>query len=198
MNAIKYLHNRFSFAIKNNGTIKVNQQDVESINILVESQKKENTDLEDSLLLFYLFWTYTIENENNKIKLREKPVEEIKFPLGISTPYLILEKLSKILDPKEFIIKKIADEIWVYQEYERLCKNQELRNEELREIQEGGGKFTEDENGIKSYYVTPQETIPIDKKTTYEEIKEIIENALKTAKQEFPMIKAIKSGLWKN
>lgn len=199
MNAIKYFHNRFSYAIKTNGTIKVNQQDIEAINKLIEFEKTRNTDLEDALLLFYLFWGYTIENENNKLKLKEKPIEDIKFPLGINTPYNLLNNLSKLISPKEYIIDKIANEIWIYQEYERCCKDQDLRNKELEEIKNDGGNYFEDENSIKSFYVTKQETIPIDIKSTKKEIENILEDALKKAKEEFPMINALSKGVkWKS
>lgn len=188
MNAIKYLRNRFEFAAKGNGTIKVNNQDIEAINILIESEKKRNTDLEDSLLLFFLFWTYRIENDKNSIKLKEKGIESIKFPLGLNTPYNILNKLSKLLDPKSVIIENIANEIWVYQEYERCCENQELRDNEIE-----SENYVND--GDFSYLkVTKQNMIPIDKKSTYEEVERIVNEALIKAKNDFPMINALSNG----
>lgn len=189
MNAIKYLRNRFEFAAKGNGTIKVNNQDIEAINILIESEKKRNTDLEDSLLLFFLFWTYRIENNKNKLKLKEMTIESIKFPLGLNTPYNVLNRLSKVLDPKSAIIQNIADEIWVYQEYERCCENQELRDKELEEE-----KFRIDENGVKTFYVTKQNMVPVDKKSTYEEVEKLVNEALIKAKNDFPMINALSNG----
>lgn len=201
MNAIKYLHNRFSFAVKNNGTIKVNQQDVEAINKLVESQEKENTELEDSLLLFYVFWNYTIENENNKAEIKEKGIDKIKYPLGINTPYNLLNHLSKVIEPKKLIIDKIHEQLWIYQEYERVCKNQEIREQELRDIEERNSQITEtDENGITSHFVTRQEMIPIPKEEfiSIEEVTELLEKTLKAVKKDFPMIKYLKDGLWKN
>lgn len=194
MNPTKYFYNRFSYAVKNNGTIKVNQQDIEAINKLIEEDGKRNTDLEDALILYFLFWRYSIENENNKLKLKEIPLDKIRFPLGISTPYNILNELSKVLDPKPVVVKKIVDEIWVYQEYERVYINKELRERELEE-----NKFKEDENGIKTYYVSKQDMIPIDKKVIYEEVSELLEKALKKAKNDFPKINALYNGQeWKS
>lgn len=195
MNAIKYFHNRFSFAIKNNGTIKVNQQDIEAINKLVEIEEKRETDLEDALLLFYVFWGYTIENQNNVLKIKEKGIDGANFPLGINTPYNLLNHLSKMIDPKSYMIKKIHEQLWVYQEYERVCKNQELYKEETQTNQ------TWETKGDFSYLkVTKQETIPIPKEEfiTIDEVEKLLDETLKKAKEDFPKIKYLKNGLWKN
>jgi hypothetical protein len=192
MNAIKYLHNRFGYAIKNNGNIKVNQQDIEAINKLVEMDDKINTDLEDSLLLFYLFWIYGIENEKNKVKLKEKPIEEIKFPLGLTPPLDVLKKISQLLSPKPYIIKKITDELLIYQEYERLPKNKDLY---INELNEGIAKFG------KNIKFTPQKMVPIaeEDKIKYEDVEKLLEDLLKTAKNDFPMLNALSKGAkWKN
>lgn len=190
MNAVKYLHNRFAFAIKNNGTIKVNQQDIEAINKLVESEKERNTDLEDSLLLFYLLCTWKLKNEQNKIVLQEKPLEDILFPMGLSNPTSVLERMTLSLDPKEVVIKNIVDEIWIYQEYERLCKDQELRDKELNDIREGNG-ITTTEGAITTYYVTGQEPIPLDKKTTYNEVEKLLNDLLEKSKNDLTIINGL-------
>ena len=51
MQSIKYFRNRIEFAAKNNGTIKINNQDIEAINKLIEWEANQyrNTELEDSL-----------------------------------------------------------------------------------------------------------------------------------------------------
>lgn len=202
MNAIKYFHNRFSYAIKTNGTIKVNQQDIEAVNKLVEFEKKRNTDLEDALMLYYIFLMYRVENENNIAKIKEKGVENVNYPLGINTPYNILEKLSKMIDPKPYVIKKIHQELWIYQEYERVCKNEELRKQELIDIQDNNSKITQtDENGITSHFVSYQEKIPIPKEEfiTYEEVESLINETLNKAKEDFSMINALSKGVkWKS
>lgn len=184
MNAIKYFHNRFSYAIKTNGTIKVNQQDIEAVNKLVEFEKKRNTDLEDALLLYFIFWQYSIENENNKLKIANKTA---KYPLGINNPLRVLENLSKRLDCKDYIIKKIVDELWIYQEYERVYQDQELYKQEIK-------NDVWEKHGIYSILkITPQQKIPIpkDEKIRYEEVKEILEKALITAKEDFEKIKTL-------
>jgi len=196
MNAIKYFYNRFSYAIKTNGTIKVNQQDIEAVNKLVEFEKKRNTDLEDALMLYYIFLMYRVENENNMAKIKEKGAENVNYPLGINTPYSVLEKLSKMIDPKPYVIKKIHEELWIYQEYERVCKNQELYKSEMYENQEWI------EKGDISYLkITPQEKIPIPKEEfiTYEEVESLINETLSKAKEDFSMIKALSKGVkWKS
>lgn len=184
MNAIKYFHNRFSFAVKNNGTIKVNQQDIEAVNKLIEMEKKRNTDLEDALMLYYIFCRYQIENSNNNLKIAEN---KAVYPLGINTPLSVLEKLSKLLDPKPYMIQKIAEEIWIYQEYERIYQDQELYKKEFKD--DVWYKY-----GIYSMLkITPQQKIPIpkDQKTTLSEIEEILDKALKTAKEDFSKIKML-------
>lgn len=188
MNAIKYLHNRFSFAVKNNGTIKINQQDIEAINKLVELEKNRNTDLEDSLMLYYILLMYRVENENNVAKIKEKSQIKQSFPLGINTPYTILENLSKKLDPKPYIIKKIHEELWFYQEYERVCKNQELYKKEMFENQDW-----QKEGDFSILKITPQETKEIKKEDfiTYEEVEKLLNDTLNKAKEDFSKIKML-------
>lgn len=184
MNAIKYFHNRFSFAVKNNGTIKVNQQDIEAVNKLIEMEQKRNTDLEDALMLYYIFCRYQIENENNKLKIAEN---KAVYPLGINTPLSILESLSKLLDPKPYMIQKIAEEIWIYQEYERLHQDQDLYRQEVKDD-------VWYKSGIYSMLkITPQQKIPVpkDQKITYSEIEEILNKALQSAKEDFSKIKML-------
>lgn len=198
MNAVKYLHNRFSFAIKNNGTIKVNQQDIEAINKLVENEKERNTDLEDALLLYYLLCTFKVRNIENKMTLEQKPLDDIFFPMGLAEPMRVLEKLSWSLNPKEIVIKNIADEIWIYQEYERLYKDQELRNKELEEIRDNKGIQTKD-GVITTFYVTRQESVPIDRKSTYEEIENLINDFLDKAKNDLSILTSVSKGMkWKS
>lgn len=198
MNAVKYLHNRFSFAIKNNGTIKVNQQDIEAINKLVENEKERNTDLEDALLLYYLLCTFKVRNIENKMTLEQKPLDDISFPMGLLEPMRVLEKLAWSLNPKEIVIKNIADEIWIYQEYERLCKDQELRNKELDEIRDNKGIQTKD-GAITTFYVTRQKSVPIDRKSTYQEIEILINDFLDKAKNDLSILTALSKGMkWKS
>ena len=185
MNAIKYLRNRFEFAIKNTGTIKVNNQDVEAINKLIDIEKNRNTDLEDALLLFYIFWGYTIENEKNTLKIKENTAV---YPLGLKTPYEHLNRISKLIDPKPYVIQKIVDEIWIYQEYERVCQDQDLYRKEMYTDQ------TWEKHGLYSVLkITPQDKIPIpkDQKVTYDEVAQILEQTLNKAKEDFPQLKRL-------
>lgn len=166
MNAIKYLRNRFEFAVNGNGSIKVNNNDIEAINKLIEDNGKPNTDLEDSLLLFYLLWTYRVENENNQAVLKQKDISKINFPLGLSEATDVLNHLSKLLDPKDYVIKKIHEELRIYQEYERLKDKQPIDK---------------------------------DKRIKLKEVRELIEETLNHAKNEFPKINKLKAGvIWKS
>ena len=186
MNAIKYLRNRFEFAAKGNGTIKVNNQDIEAINILIESEKKRKTDLEDALLLYYLFCNYHIENENNALKLKENG---LKFPIGLTPAYDILNKLSIMLNPKSFMIEKITQELTIYQEYERIPKDKELYKKEL-------------EHGISKegepIMLTKQDFIPIPKEERIkkEDVELLVNNTLSKVKNEFPKFNGLIHGAW--
>jgi hypothetical protein len=186
MKALNYLRSRFDFAIKGNGTIKVNQNDIEALNKLIEleNSQKKNEDLEDSLLLFYILGVYKVHNEKNKVKLRELAPSEIKFPLGLPEVNSILSRLSKLIDPKEAIFQMIAQELWIYQEYERIPKDKNLY---LNEIEEGMEKWGKD------VIVTKQEKIPIPKeeRILFEDVKMLLNSELKKAKETFPMFKAL-------
>ncbi len=124
MKALKHLTNRFSFAWNNSKRLNVTAQDIEALNILIqeENSKKRNESLEDALILFYLLKVYKVHNENNKLVLKHKKPDEIGFPMGMPEASDILNRLAILLNPKHEVIKMIADELWLYQEYERMPK----------------------------------------------------------------------------
>ena len=68
MRAINYFIKRFEYAAKKNGTIKLNQDDVDALNQIIEfyNTNYKNTELEDSLLLFYILQNWKVENQNNQ------------------------------------------------------------------------------------------------------------------------------------
>lgn len=188
MKALKHLKNRFEYALNGSGSMKVNQNDINALNALIkeDNTKQRNTQLEDSLMLFYLLAAYKVQNENNKAILAKRKPEEVKFPLGMPEASTVLNRLSSLLDPKHHIIQMIADELWIYQEYERVPKN---REQYLTELEEGMNTFG------KSVVLTPQEKVPIPKeeRITFEEVEELLNNALKEAKDNFPMFSALNS-----
>ena len=68
MRALNYFIKRFEYAAKGNGTIKLNQNDIDALNQIIEfyNTGNKNTELEDSLLLFYILQNWKVENKNNQ------------------------------------------------------------------------------------------------------------------------------------
>lgn len=114
MRAIRYLKNRFEYAVKNGKPLYINQNDVDALNQIIEfaNGKPKNTALEDSLMLFYLLQYWKVENiENQKIALKEAK----QGIFEITGPDIILERLSMLIDPKSRVIEMIRDELWFHQ-----------------------------------------------------------------------------------
>lgn len=114
MRAIRYLKNRFEFAAKNGKPLYINQNDVDALNQIIEfaNGKPKSTELEDSLMLFYILQYWKIENiENQKIALKEAK----QGIFEITGPDIILERLSMLIDPKSRVIEMIRDELWFSQ-----------------------------------------------------------------------------------
>lgn len=114
MRAIRYLKNRFEFAAKNGKPLYINQNDVDALNQIIEfaNGKPKSTELEDSLMLFYILQYWKIENiENQKIALKEAK----QGIFEITGPDIILERLSMLIDPKSKVINMIRDELWFSQ-----------------------------------------------------------------------------------
>lgn len=188
MKALKHLTNRFTFAWNNGKRLNVTAQDIEAINILIqeENSKKRNESLEDALILFYLLKVYRVHNENNKLILKNKRPEEISFPMGLPEASDILNRLSILLYPKHEVIKMIADELWLYQEYERMPKNKEQWLQDVDRV-----TSTQSETVIFS----PNEYVPIpeDQRITFEQVEVLINDSLKKAKENFPKFKILHS-----
>lgn len=114
MRAIRYLKNRFEFAAKNGKPLYINQNDVDALNQIIEfaNGKPKSTELEDSLMLFYILQYWKIENIENQ-KLAAKEAKQGIFE--ITGPDIILERLSMLIDPKSRVIEMIRDELWFSQ-----------------------------------------------------------------------------------
>lgn len=196
MKAIRYLKNRFEYALGGSGSIKVNQNDIDALNALIkeENTKCRNTELEDSLILFYLLSAYKVQNIKNKAFLQEKNEDEIRFPLGMPEASLILNKLSSRINPKQQIIQMIADELWIYQEYERIPKDRDLYIKEMYSEQ-----VWDQKDNLSSLKVTKQEMIQIKKedRITFEQVEELLNKSIAYAKDNFPMFKKLDQGFAK-
>jgi hypothetical protein len=193
MKALVHLRNRFDYASRNSGTLRLTQTDIDALQQLIneENSKQRNTSLEDALLLFYLLKCYKVQNENNKAVLREKPLEEINFPMGMPDAMDIMRRITMLIDPKEEVIRKITDELWIYQQYESIPKDRDVYLKEMYREQNW-----EQNDHLSTLKVTPQKMIPIKKeeRITYQQVEELLNDLLKKAKEEFPKLKLWNEG----
>lgn len=113
MRAFNKLYNRFEWAITNKKQINPNKEDVQALNELAEfiEQKKQNTNLEDSLLLFWILCNWKISLKGQKVKLEESKRGALVLP-EISQ---LFDKLSLLLNPKDFVISETVTELQMAQ-----------------------------------------------------------------------------------
>lgn len=192
MKALKHLRDRFEFAIKSSKILKINQLDIEAIDILIqeENERQRNTSIEDALILFYLLMTYKVSNDKNKAILNTVPKEKISFPMGMPEAANTLATLSKMINPKKEVIRRIADELWIYQEYERIPKDKDLWMKEYNSVTEE----LKNDHGFTKQEYTP---IPPEERITYEQVEELLEDALRSAKENFPMFNALNNDFFR-
>lgn len=109
MRAVSHLKNRFEFAVNNSGKIRINENDITALNDIINwaNNNPYNSQLEDSLLLFWVFCYWEVEIQNNKPELIEKP----KGFLKISDLRDVLNSLCTRLHPKDEIKKRIAHDL---------------------------------------------------------------------------------------
>ena len=114
MRAIRYLKNRFEFAAKNGKPLYINQNDVDALNQIIEfaNGKPKSTELEDSLMLFYILQHWKVENKENQKLVATENKQGI---FEITGADIILERLSMLIDPKSKVINMIRDELWFSQ-----------------------------------------------------------------------------------
>jgi len=134
MRAINYLKNRFSFALQNSGNIKVNENDVTALNDIINwaNNNPQNSQLEDSLLLFWVFCYWSVEIQNNKPELVEKP----KGFLEISDLRDVLNSLCTRLHPKDEIKNRIALTLQTAQMANGIPKEKLISEDEVSETLE--------------------------------------------------------------
>lgn len=133
MRPVNYFKNRIEYALKGNGTIKVNQNDLEALNQIIEfyNTNYKDTQLEDSLLLFYLLQNWKVENKEN--------LELSKISQGIfkiTDTEVLLRKIGMQLSPKATIIKEIANELRLHQKMNKVPEENLITLEDVAQLLE--------------------------------------------------------------
>lgn len=108
MRALSYLKNRFAYAAKGTGSLKINLNDMEALNDIINfiNSKEVNTSLEDSLLLFYILAQWKIELRNSELGLTPNEGSST-----IMNAHQILERLCMRIFPKEDVIRDCITDI---------------------------------------------------------------------------------------
>ena len=137
MRAVNYFIKRFEYAAKGNGTIKLNQNDIDALNQIIEfyNTNYKNTELEDSLLLFYILQNWKVENRNNEAILLEKKPDEGNI-MGIRDSISLLQKICMLLNPKKHLYNWIANELWAHQAYNKVPKEKWITEKEVEQLLE--------------------------------------------------------------
>lgn len=137
MRAVKHFISRFQYAIKGNGTIKVNQNDLDALNEIIEyyNTNYKNTHLEDALILFFLLQNWKVANINNdKIALQHQGQNLGTFQLPDAE--LTLQKLSMMLNPKKEVVKEITTELRAHQAHNGVPKEKAISSQMVTELLE--------------------------------------------------------------
>ena len=132
MRAVNYFIKRFEYAAKGNGTIKLNQNDIDALNQIIEFYNTgyKNTELEDSLLLFYILQNWKVENQNNQAIMLEKKPDEGNI-MGIRDSISLLQKICMLINPKKHLYNWIAHELWAHQAYNKVPKEKWITEKEV-------------------------------------------------------------------
>ena len=142
MRPVNYFKKRFEYAIKSAGkdkkpTIYLNQNDIEALNQIIEFYNAgyKNSELEDSLLLFYILQNWKVENKNNQAIMLKKQDTKGNI-MEISDSIYLLKKICISLYPKKHIYNQIATELWAHQAYNKVPKEKWITEEEVEELLE--------------------------------------------------------------
>ena len=136
MRAVNYFIKRFEYAAKKNGTIKLNQDDVDALNQIIEFYNTgyKNTELEDSLLLFYILQNWKVENQNNQqLAFMERNENNI---MKVTSSIELLKRICVSLRPKNSMFKEIATELWAHQAYNNIPNEKWITEVEIRDLLE--------------------------------------------------------------
>ena len=131
MRAINYFIKRFEYAAKGNGTIKLNQNDIDALNQIIEFYNTgyKNTELEDSLLLFYILQNWKVENQNNlQLAFMERNEYNV---MKITSSIKLLKRICVSLRPKNSMFKEIATELWANQAYNKVPREKWITEKEV-------------------------------------------------------------------
>lgn len=138
MRPVNYFKKRFEYALKSAGkdrkaTIHLNQNDLEALNQIIEFYDKQykNTQLEDSLLLFYLLQNWKVENKEN---LQMAEISEGIFKLTDSKN--LLQRIGIQLAPKTEVIKQIAIELRLHQKMNNVTDENLICIEDVAQLLE--------------------------------------------------------------
>ena len=133
MRPVNYFKKRFEFALKGNGTIKVNQNDLDALNQIIEfyNANYKNTQLEDSLLLFYLLQNWKVENKEN---LQMSETANGIFKLTDSKN--LFQRIGMQLAPKAEVIKQITNELRLHQKINKVPDEELIKMEDVAQLLE--------------------------------------------------------------
>ena len=138
MRALNYFKNRFQYALNATGKITINQNDIDALNQIIEfvNGKQNNENLEDSLLLFWIFSKWKVELEQNVLRYKE----DGRGYLKITNIYTAFNELALLLDPKEKIINEITIELQAAQRKLNMNEEAIIPEDKVRELLEEGLK----------------------------------------------------------
>lgn len=137
MRAVKYFISRVEYALKGNGTIKVNQNDLDALQQIIDfyNTNYKNTHLEDALLLFYILQNWKVANINNEKIIMQQNSEKLGI-FEIPNAHIILQKLTMMLNPKKQVIKEITTELRVHQAHNKVPKEKAISSKMVEELLE--------------------------------------------------------------
>ncbi len=137
MRAVKYFISRVEYALKGNGTIKVNQNDLDALQQIIDfyNTNYKNTHLEDALLLFYILQNWKVANINNEKIIMQQHSEKLGI-FEIPNAHIILQKLTMMLNPKKQVIKEITTELRLHQAHNKVPKEKAISSKMVEELLE--------------------------------------------------------------
>lgn len=130
MRALNHLRKRFESSIRFKKPMYINQNDVDSLNDLIEiiNGKSKNEHLEDALMLFYINQFWKVENvEDNLLKM----VHDAEF---LTPAEILLKKLSHLIRPKKMMFNEIFMELRLRQVLNKVPKEKRVKLEDVETL----------------------------------------------------------------
>ena len=133
MRAINYLRELFVSRFKENKPIQPTENMLKALNQIIDVVNTgiHNSEFEDSLLLYYILGHYKLVNDNNKVKISTH--DNKLGVLSIKDCDIIMQKLSMLIAPKEFIIQEITNELHTNQASLGVSKEEYIPKEQVAE-----------------------------------------------------------------